>query len=78
MTAASRADEITMNLVSICASTHFGDLRDDMVLDSAMKTFIGDLQTPTAIRLAVAVGVITRLSTTISALADEISGKAQS
>lgn len=73
---ASQADDITKDIVSIATSAHFGDLRDDMITNTAMKAFAGDLTVPAALRLVLAMAVIDRLGMTVSALSDEISGSA--
>lgn len=66
------ADELAKDIVSIATSTHLEDLRDDMISNAYMKTFFGDVETPTVLRLALAAGVISRLGATIAALTDAL------
>lgn len=68
------ADELAKDVVSIATSAHFGDLREDMITNTAMKALLGDTSMPAPLRLALAAGVITRLGITIELLSDEISG----
>lgn len=69
---ADRADEIAKEIISIAASSHFGELRSDMIERASMKAMLGDTSTPTVLKPALAAAVIYRLGIALVEFTDEI------
>jgi hypothetical protein len=69
---ATAADDLAKDVVSIATSTHFGGLREDMIINATSKALLGDVTVPAPLRLVLAMAVINRLGIAVAALSDEL------